>query len=69
MGNIDLIIIINNLAFEISGTSYNKRNEAIDIAIRKFTIYQRECIEQAEKPEEFADELDIQKIEVFAKIG
>jgi len=67
MGNLDLIIIINNTSvFLILGTDYETRNGAIRQAIIKFEENCKEIYKQADKPEEFESDWDeIKEIKVY----
>jgi len=69
MGNSDLAIIINGLAFIIRGNDYNLATEALMKAIEKFKNYWEEARKTADKPEELRDMSEIENINIYVIIG
>ena len=65
MGNPDLVIIINGMAFLIAGKDYNFDNEAVFKAIARFEDYWKELIKRAEIPEELCGKEKINEIKVY----
>jgi len=51
MGNPDLVIVVNNMAYIIKGTEWNDHNEAIQKAMKKYDDYMTEVDKSRIDPE------------------
>ena len=69
MGNPDLIVVINGLAWLISGKEYINKNAAILQAITSFDRHWEDLMKIVPDPDKLRGKGDIKEIKVYELIG